>query len=138
VTPDSSTNSTRRWRTLADEARNAVAVVVLLTIACGVVFPALVIGIAQLVFPGNADGSLIYNSEGRVVGSKLIGQNFTGAGYFHPRPSGAGADGYDASSSSGRNFAPSGPHGAEEEGLNASLSHDLERHACLEGGHILE
>jgi K+-transporting ATPase ATPase C chain len=81
--------------------------VVLLTLACGVVFPALVIGIGQVMFPGRADGSLIYNPQGRVVGSKLIGQNFTGAEYFHPRPSAAGADGYDASSSSGRNFAPS-------------------------------
>jgi K+-transporting ATPase ATPase C chain len=80
-----------------------------LTLVTGVVFPAIVIGVGQVLFPAKADGSLIRSEQGEIIGSELIGQNFAGAEYFHPRPSGAGADGYDASSSSGRNFAPSNP-----------------------------
>jgi K+-transporting ATPase ATPase C chain len=86
--------------------RNAVVVVLVLGLVCGGIFPALVIVAGQTLFPGRADGSLVHNSYGQVVGSKLIGQDFTGAEYFHPRPSGAGAAGYDARSSSGRNYAP--------------------------------
>jgi K+-transporting ATPase ATPase C chain len=94
---------------LLAELRSALVVTVTLMVVCGALFPALVLAGAQTFFPGRADGGLIRNAEGEIIGSRLIGQEFTGAEYFHPRPSGAGADGYDAAASSGRNFAPDHP-----------------------------
>ena len=88
------------------QLRGAVlATLVLAAVTCGL-YPLAVWGIAQTLFPVQANGSLIVDSAGTVRGSRLLGQGFTAAQYFHPRPSSAGSNGYDASSSGGSNLGP--------------------------------
>ena len=89
----------------AEFGRSIVATILFAVILCGL-YPLVVYGAAQLLFPHQANGSLLMDKSGAIRGSELLAQNFTGAGYFHPRPSAAGSNGYDATSSSGSNLGP--------------------------------
>jgi K+-transporting ATPase ATPase C chain len=89
----------------AEFGRSIVATIFFAVILCGL-YPLVVYGAAQLLFPHQANGSLLVDKSGAVRGSALLAQNFTGVQYFHPRPSAAGANGFDATSSSGSNLGP--------------------------------
>ncbi|MCU1729799.1 potassium-transporting ATPase subunit KdpC [Pseudomonas sp. 7P_10.2_Bac1] len=91
---------------MANVLRPALSLMVLMTLITGVAYPLAVTGIAQAVFPQQANGSLVRDSAGQVKGSALIAQDFTGDDWFHPRPS-AGA--FATVSSSASNLAPSNP-----------------------------
>lgn len=93
---------------MLNHIRPAVVMIALFTGVLGVAYPFAVTGVAQTVFSEQADGSLVRDKAGKVVGSALVGQTFAEPVYLHPRPSAAG-DGYDASSSSGANLGPLNP-----------------------------
>jgi potassium-transporting ATPase KdpC subunit len=107
------------------QLRPALVSVLVLMVLCGFIFPGAITGLARILFPHQASGSLIVR-EGTVIGSELIGQTFTAPGYFHPRPSAAGS-GYDPTASSGTNLGPTSdklingihnklPNGADDPG----------------------
>jgi K+-transporting ATPase ATPase C chain len=87
------------------QLRSAVMVTVILAVACCIVYPLVVFGIAQICFRDKANGSLIVDANGTIRGSRLLGQQFAAEKYFHPRPSAAG-NGYDAANSGGSNLGP--------------------------------
>ena len=93
-------------KTILSHLRGAVlGTLVLAAVTCGL-YPLVVWGIAQTAFPHQANGSLIVDTNGTVRGSSLLAQGFRSDRYFHPRPSAAGANGYDATSSGGSNLGP--------------------------------
>jgi K+-transporting ATPase ATPase C chain len=101
--------------------KTAVLMTAAMTVLLGIVYPLAVTGLAQVLFPDRANGQLI-EKDGRIVGSRLIGQPFTSAGYFRSRPSAAG-NGYDASASSGSNLGPTNAKLVER------VAADVERYA---------
>jgi K+-transporting ATPase ATPase C chain len=91
------------------EIRLAILMVIIFTIICGGIYPALVTGIAQALFPKQAAGSLITDKSGKEIGSSLIGQPFSDPKYFWPRPSASGVFGYNPLASGGSNSGPTNP-----------------------------
>ena len=117
----------------------AIAMTVVLTVLLGIVYPLVVTGLAQVLFKDKANGSLI-EKDGKVIGSRLIGQPFSGPGYFHSRPSAAGT-GYDATASGGTNLGPTSQKlfetnvkpaadALKEENPNAPIPVDLVTASC--------
>ncbi len=84
----------------------AVRTVMVTLVLTGLLYPLAVTGLAQLLFPEKSNGSLVRNEAGEIVGSSLVGQAFANPGYLQPRPSAAGTNGYDATSSGGSNLGP--------------------------------
>ena len=108
--------------------RGAVVSTFVLAVVCCGLYPLIVFGISQALFHDKANGSLIVDPNGTVRGSKLLGQEFADAKYFHPRPSAAG-NGYDATSSGGSNLGPT------SRKLNDAIK---ERISCLSDGKWFE
>ena len=90
---------------LRNQLRPAIVLTLVLCVITGLVYPGIVTGLAQVLFPHQANGSLITGADGTVIGSELIGQQFSRPEYFHPRPSAAGG-GYDDTLSAGTNLGP--------------------------------
>lgn len=92
-------------KTIVKEIITSILATLLFSVVLCGLYPVAIWGISQLLFPHQANGSLIEGADRKIIGSEWLGQNFTSAKYFHPRPSAAGS-GYDASSSSGTNLGP--------------------------------
>ena len=84
----------------------AIRTTIVTLVLTGLIYPFVMTGLAQVLFPWRANGSLVTDEKGQIVGSELIAQGFVNPAYFQPRPSAAGEKGYDATSSGGSNFGP--------------------------------
>ena len=117
------------------EIKSAIMMFVVFTVICGGLYPAVVTGIASVLFPKQAGGSFITDKSGKVVGSSLIGQPFSDPKYFWPRPSAATDFGYNPMGSGGSNSGPTNPdylktvadrvNGLRDAGLTGSVPADL-------------
>jgi potassium-transporting ATPase KdpC subunit len=99
----------------------ALRVTIVTLVVTGLIYPFVMTGLAQILFPWRANGSLVTDEKGQVVGSELIAQGFANPAYFQPRPSAAGEKGYDATSSGGSNFGPT------SKKLQDRINDDLKR-----------
>jgi K+-transporting ATPase ATPase C chain len=93
---------------MLSEIKPAILITLIFTVLTGLIYPLAITGLSQVLFQHQANGSLL-TPNGKVIGSSLIGQNFSRPEYFHPRPSAAGDKGYDGMSSGGSNLAPTNP-----------------------------
>jgi K+-transporting ATPase ATPase C chain len=107
---------------MSSSVRAVIVSLVLLTGLAGIVYPLLILGLAQAFFPAQADGSLV-RRDGRIRGSMLIGQQFDSPRYFWGRPSATTPTAYNAAASSGTNLAPSNPQLAKDVAAPRSLKH---------------
>lgn len=115
--------------------RPAFVLTLLFALLLGIAYPLAITGVAQVAFPRQANGSIVRDASGKPIGSALIGQGFAADGYFHPRPSAAGKNGYDATASSGSNYGPTSQALADrikgdvatarKQGINGDLPADL-------------
>ena len=113
---------------MLSEIRPAIVSTVLFTLLLGLGYPLAITGISQVAFPYQAGGSLVTDKAGHVIGSALLAQGFAKDEYLHPRPSAAGSNGYDPTSSSGSNYGPLDPNLAKRiagdaDGLRKSTGH---------------
>ena len=106
----------------------AIALLIVLTVVTGVIYPLVVTAVAQVAFPSQANGSFVTTADGRTIGSSLIGQAFSDPKYFWGRLSAAGKDGYDASGSAGSNLGPT------SQALIDRISADVDRVRAANGG----
>jgi K+-transporting ATPase ATPase C chain len=106
----------------------AIALLIVLTVVTGVIYPVVVTAVAQVAFPSQANGSFVTTADGRTIGSSLIGQAFSDPKYFWGRLSAAGKDGYDASGSAGSNLGPT------SQALIDRISADVDRVRAANGG----
>src|ERR1700758_4304491 len=113
---------------MLSDIRPALASTVLFTLLLGVAYPLAITGVAKVAFPYQAEGSLVRDDHGQVIGSALLAQGFAKDEYLHTRPSAAGSNGDDASASSGSNYGPLNPDLAKRvkgdaQSLRASTGH---------------
>ncbi len=97
----------------------AIRATLITLLVTGLLYPLLVTGLAQVLFPSQAKGSLVKDDRGQIAGSELISQGFASPGYFQPRPSAAGEKGHDPMASSGSNFGPTSKKLAERAAADA-------------------